>query len=70
MPPELKDSLQQKAIKLWKIALAQRQATETTTTMADLTTTTKNAAMAALLSGIDGNSVVDFSAPTTTTTTE
>merc|ERR1719214_365717 len=72
MPPELKDSLQQKAIKIWKTALAQRQAAESTTTVVEATTT-QNAAMTALLSGIDGHQVVDLSyraSTTTTTTTE
>merc|ERR1719163_2766869 len=41
MPPELKESLQNKAIKIWKMALAQRQAAETTTTVAEVTTTQK-----------------------------
>merc|ERR1719265_2611776 len=60
MPSELKESLQNKAVKLWKVALAQRQAAETTTTVE---TTTQNAAVSALLSGIDGHQVVDFSVP-------
>merc|ERR1719263_2682110 len=73
MPPELKESLQNKAIKIWKMALAQRQAAETTTTVAEVTTT-QNKAMEMLLQGIDGHPVVQDaapveSAPTTTTTT-
>merc|ERR1719380_238721 len=68
MPPELKESLQNKAIKIWKMALAQRQAAETTTTVAEVTTT-QNKAMEMLLSGIDGHAVVPVEVPTTTTTT-
>merc|ERR1719271_1795481 len=74
MPPELKEHLQNKAVKIWKMALAQREATATTTAMADVTTTTVNRAEEMLLSGIDGHAAVDLSytpqeAPATTTTT-
>merc|ERR1719160_486911 len=68
MPPELKESLQNKAIKIWKMALAQRQAAETTPTVAEVTTT-QNKAMEMLLSGIDGHPVVQDAAPVETTTT-
>merc|ERR1719262_1969300 len=74
MPPELKEHLQNKAVKIWKMALAQREATATTTAMADVTTTTVNKAEEMLLSGIDGHPAVELAytpqeAPTTTTTT-